>query len=85
MTALKNASEYLLPGEIPTESELEPSQGEILRRGLHRIAMCRDRSGKMHRHAAACTHLGCQVHWNSTEQCCDCRAMDRTSRPTAAS
>jgi glycine/D-amino acid oxidase-like deaminating enzyme/nitrite reductase/ring-hydroxylating ferredoxin subunit len=72
MTALKNASEYLQPGEISTESELEPGSGAIMRAGVHRIAVCRDRSGKLHRHEAACTHLGCQVHWNSTEQCWDC-------------
>jgi len=72
MTALKNASEYLLPGEIQSDAELEPGQGAILREGLHRIAVCRDRAGKVHKHEAACTHLGCQVHWNSTEQCWDC-------------
>ena len=22
--------------------------------------------------SAVCTHLGCHVHWNSTEQCWDC-------------
>jgi len=72
MTALKNASEYLLPGEIQSESDLAPGQGGVMREGLHRIAVCRDRAGKLHKHEAACTHLGCQVHWNSTEQCWDC-------------
>jgi glycine/D-amino acid oxidase-like deaminating enzyme/nitrite reductase/ring-hydroxylating ferredoxin subunit len=72
MTALKNASEYLMPGEISSEVELEPGQGGIMRKGVHRIAVCRDRTGKVHKHEAACTHLGCQVHWNSTEQCWDC-------------
>jgi hypothetical protein len=39
---------------------------------VHRVAVCRDRAGKVHKLDAACTHLGCQVHWNSTEQCWDC-------------
>jgi glycine/D-amino acid oxidase-like deaminating enzyme/nitrite reductase/ring-hydroxylating ferredoxin subunit len=72
MTALKNASEYLLPGKIDAESELKPGEGAIMREGIHRIAVCRDRGGTVHKHSAACTHLGCQVHWNSTEQCWDC-------------
>jgi len=72
MTALKNASEYLLPGELPSEAELQPGQGAVLRDGLRRIAVSRDKAGNLHRFEAACTHLGCQVHWNSTEQCWDC-------------
>jgi hypothetical protein len=72
MTALKNASEYLRPGELPSEADLKPGQGAVLRHGLHRVAVSRDKGGKLHRFEAACTHLGCQVHWNSTEQCWDC-------------
>jgi hypothetical protein len=72
MTALKNASEYLLPGEIGSEQELAPGSGGVMREGVHRVAVCRDRAGKVHKLDAACTHLGCQVHWNSTEQCWDC-------------
>jgi glycine/D-amino acid oxidase-like deaminating enzyme/nitrite reductase/ring-hydroxylating ferredoxin subunit len=72
MTVLKNAAEYLMPGEIKSVRDLQPGQGGILRHGLHRIAACRDRQGRLHQHNAACTHLGCQVHWNSTEQCWDC-------------
>ena len=50
----------------------KPGQGGIIREGLSKIAACRDASGKLHLHSAICTHLGCHVHWNSTEQCWDC-------------
>ncbi|AZO08556.1 MULTISPECIES: FAD-dependent oxidoreductase [unclassified Mesorhizobium] len=71
-TALKNFAEYLKPGEIDSAEELRPGQGGTLREGLHKLAVCRDLNGELHVNAAACTHLGCHLHWNSTEQCWDC-------------
>ena len=72
MTAVKNFAEYLMPGELKSAEELEPGQGGILRDGLKRIAACRDTNGALHIRSAVCTHLGCHVIWNSTEQCWDC-------------
>jgi glycine/D-amino acid oxidase-like deaminating enzyme/nitrite reductase/ring-hydroxylating ferredoxin subunit len=72
VTALKNFAEYLRPGEISSADELEAGQGGILRDGLRKLAVCRDLEGTLHISSASCTHLGCHVHWNSTEQCWDC-------------
>jgi Rieske Fe-S protein len=72
VTALKNFAEYIAPGEISSPDELKPGDGAILRRGLQKIAAYRDPKGKLHQHSAACTHLGCHLHWNSTEACWDC-------------
>jgi Rieske Fe-S protein len=72
LTAVKNFAEYLLPGEITSPGDLNPGEGGILRDGLSKLAVCRDKSGQVHTHSASCTHLGCIVHWNSTEQCWDC-------------
>jgi glycine/D-amino acid oxidase-like deaminating enzyme/nitrite reductase/ring-hydroxylating ferredoxin subunit len=71
-TALKNLAEYVTPGEIGSTDELKPGQGAILRDGLKKIAAYRDAEGAVHRHSAACTHLGCHLHWNSFEHCWDC-------------
>jgi glycine/D-amino acid oxidase-like deaminating enzyme/nitrite reductase/ring-hydroxylating ferredoxin subunit len=71
-TALKNLAEYVAPGEISSIDELEPGQGAIIREGLKKIAAYRDAKGDVHRHSAACTHLGCHLHWNSFENCWDC-------------
>jgi glycine/D-amino acid oxidase-like deaminating enzyme/nitrite reductase/ring-hydroxylating ferredoxin subunit len=71
-TALKNLAEYVAPGEISSIDELEPGQGAIIREGLRKIAAYRDAKGDVHRHSAACTHLGCHLHWNSFENCWDC-------------
>ena len=77
-TALKNLAESMMPGdsdavdEIDSMEEIEPGRGAIVRDGSNKIAAYRDQRGKLHLHSAACTHLGCQVHWNSTEHCWDC-------------
>lgn len=72
LTVAQNLAEYVTPGELASADELKPGEGGILRSGLSKLAVCRDLDGMMHFHSAACTHLGCIVHWNSTEQCWDC-------------
>jgi glycine/D-amino acid oxidase-like deaminating enzyme/nitrite reductase/ring-hydroxylating ferredoxin subunit len=72
VTAIKNFAEHLMPGELDSAGELKPGEGGIVRNGMSRVAVCRDRAGKLHARSAVCTHLGCHVHWNSTEQCWDC-------------
>jgi glycine/D-amino acid oxidase-like deaminating enzyme/nitrite reductase/ring-hydroxylating ferredoxin subunit len=72
ITAVKNLAEYLAPGELSSLDELQRGKGAIIRQGLKKIAAYRDKKGKLHQRSAKCTHLGCQVHWNSTEECWDC-------------
>ena len=72
ITAIKNFAEHLMPAESTSVEELKPGQGGILSDGDAKIAACRDRNGVLHLRSAVCTHLGCHVHWNSTEQCWDC-------------
>jgi glycine/D-amino acid oxidase-like deaminating enzyme/nitrite reductase/ring-hydroxylating ferredoxin subunit len=72
ITAVKNFAEYIAPGELGSVDELKPGKGAIIREGLHKVATFRDDDGKLHRLSAACTHVGCHVHWNSFERCWDC-------------
>jgi Rieske Fe-S protein len=72
LTAVKNFAEYVAPGELKSVEELKPGCGAIVRDGLKKIAAYRDETGSLHLHSAACTHLGCHVHWNSLERCWDC-------------
>jgi glycine/D-amino acid oxidase-like deaminating enzyme/nitrite reductase/ring-hydroxylating ferredoxin subunit len=72
VTAVKNFAEYLAPGELSSIEDLKPGHGAIIRQGLSKIAAYRDDSGDLHTHAAACTHLGCHLHWNSFETSWDC-------------
>lgn len=72
LTAVKNFAEYIAPGELKSVDELKPGHGAIIREGLTKVAAYRDEEGRLHRRSAACTHLGCHVHWNSLERCWDC-------------
>jgi Rieske Fe-S protein len=71
-TVVKSLGQFVTPGELSSSSELKPGEGGILRKGLSKVAVCRDMNGKLHYNSALCTHLGCHIGWNSTEQCWDC-------------
>ncbi|MBW3552234.1 MAG: FAD-dependent oxidoreductase [Gemmatimonadetes bacterium] len=64
--------DWLLPGEVEREEDVQPGHGAVLRRGLKPVAIYRDADGTVHRRSAVCTHMGCVVHWNSTERSWDC-------------
>jgi Rieske Fe-S protein len=72
VTALKNFAEYLAPGELASADDLKPGHGAIIRQGMSKIAAYRDEAGQLYARSAACTHLGCHLHWNSFETCWDC-------------
>jgi len=72
VTALKSFAEYVVPGEVHTVEKLTPGQGAIVRRGLEKLAAYRDDRGALHVNSAACSHVGCHLHWNSFEVCWDC-------------
>jgi glycine/D-amino acid oxidase-like deaminating enzyme/nitrite reductase/ring-hydroxylating ferredoxin subunit len=59
-------------GEIDSTDQLGADSGAVLRRGLTKIAVYRDRDGQLHEFSAICPHLGCVVQWNSTEKTWDC-------------
>jgi glycine/D-amino acid oxidase-like deaminating enzyme/nitrite reductase/ring-hydroxylating ferredoxin subunit len=71
-TVGKSFGQFVTPGELSSSTELKPGEGGLLRKGLRKVAVCRDRDGKLHFNSASCTHLGCHIGWNSTEQCWDC-------------
>jgi glycine/D-amino acid oxidase-like deaminating enzyme/nitrite reductase/ring-hydroxylating ferredoxin subunit len=72
VTAIKNFAEYLAPGELCALSDLKAGRGAIIRQGPSKIAAYRDENGKLYARSAACTHIGCHLHWNSFETCWDC-------------
>lgn len=51
---------------------LKPGEGAIFTSDEGKVAVCRDRNGVVHGCSAVCTHLGCDVAWNSAEQTWDC-------------
>ena len=69
---VKNLGEYLTGGEVASADAIKPGEGAILRRGARKIAAYRNQEGRLVERSAACTHVGCIVHWNPLEQCWDC-------------
>jgi glycine/D-amino acid oxidase-like deaminating enzyme/nitrite reductase/ring-hydroxylating ferredoxin subunit len=84
VTAIKNFAEYVAPGELSSFDELAPGQGAIVRRGLAKVAAYRDDKGNLILRSAACTHLGCHLHWNSFETCWDCPCHGSQFAPNGA-
>ncbi|MGS1016193.1 FAD-dependent oxidoreductase [Allosphingosinicella humi] len=70
--AVRNFAEYLAPGEASSADALAPGEGAVIREGTHKFAVYRSPEGALVRRSAACTHLGCLVHWNPFEKCWDC-------------
>jgi len=65
-------AEWLTPGEASDSASIAPGLGSVVRRGFGKMAVYRDENGACHESSAICPHLGCIVHWNSTEQSWDC-------------
>lgn len=62
--------------------EVPRGAGAVLRRGGKPIAAYRDGAGVLHERSAACTHLGCIVHWNAEETSWDCPCHGSRYTPT---
>lgn len=63
---------WLTGGDAPSEDSIPADMGAVIQHGLHKVAVYRDRDGRLRRHSAVCTHLGCVVTWNPTERSWDC-------------
>jgi Rieske Fe-S protein len=65
-------ADWLTGGDVVSADEIRPDSGAVMRHGLEKIAVYRDGAGRLHERSAACTHLGCIVHWNASEKTWDC-------------
>jgi len=57
-------------------------QGKIVERKGIKVAAYRDRSGQTTLRSAICTHMGCVVGWNTSEQTWDCPCHGSRFKPT---
>jgi glycine/D-amino acid oxidase-like deaminating enzyme/nitrite reductase/ring-hydroxylating ferredoxin subunit len=64
--------DLLTGGKFSSVKQISKGQGAVMRKGLSKLAVYRDPSGKIHRHSAVCTHLQCIVQWNPLEKTWDC-------------
>jgi Rieske Fe-S protein len=72
VNAVKQYLDYVSPGEVRSEGDIQLGEGAILRQGLTKLAVYRDQADPLHRFSAVCPHLGCIVHWNTLERTWDC-------------
>jgi glycine/D-amino acid oxidase-like deaminating enzyme/nitrite reductase/ring-hydroxylating ferredoxin subunit len=84
LTVVRSLAKKLMPGELGSIDELKPGKGGILRDGRVKIAACRDAGGELHLNSASCAHLGCEIQWNTTEQCWDCPCHGSQFAPDGA-
>jgi glycine/D-amino acid oxidase-like deaminating enzyme/nitrite reductase/ring-hydroxylating ferredoxin subunit len=59
-------------GSLPDHAELERGQAEIVDHEGNRIGVYRDEKDQYHIVDTTCTHLGCELVWNSAEKTWDC-------------
>jgi glycine/D-amino acid oxidase-like deaminating enzyme/nitrite reductase/ring-hydroxylating ferredoxin subunit len=65
-------ADHVTPGDVKRVEDIPRGEGAVVRRGFRQIAAYRDESGALHEYSAVCTHLGCVVTWNATENSWDC-------------
>jgi glycine/D-amino acid oxidase-like deaminating enzyme/nitrite reductase/ring-hydroxylating ferredoxin subunit len=53
-------------------TQIAPGDAAIVQMDDERVAAYRDQNGRLHVVTSACTHWGCQLHWNSAETSWDC-------------
>ncbi|CAI5506739.1 unnamed protein product [Closterium sp. Naga37s-1] len=46
--------------------------GAVVRMGVGKAAVFRDKDGRVHAFSATCPHMGCSVHWNPNDATFDC-------------
>jgi Rieske Fe-S protein len=65
-------TDWLTGGDVDSIDAIKPASGAIVRRGMKKLAVYRDESGRVHRFSAVCPHLGCVVAWNGADKSWDC-------------
>ena len=78
--AAKSMVEHLTGGDSP--EDIARGKGAIIKVKGQKHAAYRDKKGELHLMKAACTHVGCVVHWNSFEECWDCPCHGSQFAPT---
>lgn len=58
--------------KLPNDIEVRNGEAEIVRIDNQRLGAYRDESGKLHVIDTTCTHMGCELEWNSAEKTWDC-------------
>ncbi|NHZ80077.1 FAD-dependent oxidoreductase [Massilia sp. CCM 8695] len=69
---LTQHTDWLRGGDVESADQIAIGEGALLRDGGRLLAVYRGDDGGLQAVSAACTHLGCAVHWNAGEKSWDC-------------
>ncbi|MGN9164193.1 FAD-dependent oxidoreductase [Tissierellaceae bacterium HCP3S3_D8] len=70
-----NVASQLIDGKLsnlPEEVDIKPGEGKVLEVDGERAGAFRDENDKLHLVNTTCTHMGCELNWNSAERSWDC-------------
>ena len=70
-----NVAKELIGGKIsptPSNVDLKPGEGKVIELHGQKAGAYRDEQGTLHIVDATCTHMGCELSWNSAEKTWDC-------------
>ena len=70
-----NVAKELIEGKIsplPEEVNIKPGEGKVIEANGKRTGAYRDEQGRLHLINTTCTHMGCELSWNSAEKSWDC-------------
>lgn len=70
-----NVADKLIKGKIlplPKDTDIQSGEGEVIEANGQRAGVYRDEQGTLHIVDTTCTHMGCEVNWNSAEKSWDC-------------
>lgn len=70
-----NVAEKLIEGKIlpmADNTDIKAGEGKIINVNGQRLGAYRDQQGTLHVVDTTCTHMGCELYWNSAEKSWDC-------------
>lgn len=59
----------LLPNDV---EDIKPGEAKVIMKDGDRVGVYRDEQGTLHLVNTTCTHMGCELQWNSAEKSWDC-------------
>ncbi|RSZ56484.1 FAD-dependent oxidoreductase [Massilia atriviolacea] len=69
---LAQYTDWLRGADVESAGQIARGEGALLRDGGRLLAVYRGDDGGLQAVSAACTHLGCAVHWNAGDKSWDC-------------
>lgn len=70
-----NVAKELISGKtspLPQDIDIKPDEGKLIESNGERTGAYRDKQGTLHLVNTTCTHMGCELNWNSAETTWDC-------------